>query len=133
MDLFALVPAFGMTSDPVLMHLDMLLDDDRVFQTVRADLARLDHPPDTPIPGVERIFAQIGPGTQHRLRPAQQPADHPHPIGQETAVRRMMDSRLPNLRFSSFLYVILRMRSPELWRRLETGDAVSQTLPSQRE
>src|SRR5947209_7900587 len=40
MDLFQWVPAHSMTSDPVLMHLDTLLDDDVLLQTVKTDLAR---------------------------------------------------------------------------------------------
>jgi len=39
-DLFALVPAAGLALDPVLAHLDTLLDDDALYQRVRADLAR---------------------------------------------------------------------------------------------
>ena len=40
MDLFALVPKLGLEMDPILTQLDRLLDDDVVFQTVKADLAR---------------------------------------------------------------------------------------------
>jgi IS5 family transposase len=40
MDLFALVPKLGLEMDPVLTQMDHLLDDDIVFQRVRADLAR---------------------------------------------------------------------------------------------
>jgi IS5 family transposase len=40
MNLFELVPALGMELDPVLMQLDTLLDDDTLFQTIKADLAR---------------------------------------------------------------------------------------------
>jgi transposase, IS5 family len=40
MDLFELVPALGRELEPELTQLDHLLDDDRLFQTVRADLAR---------------------------------------------------------------------------------------------
>jgi IS5 family transposase len=40
MNLFELVPALGLELDPELTQLDQLLDDDRVFQTVRADLVR---------------------------------------------------------------------------------------------
>jgi transposase, IS5 family len=40
MDLFELVPALGLELDPELARLDRLLDDDRLFQTVRADLVR---------------------------------------------------------------------------------------------
>jgi IS5 family transposase len=40
MNVFDLVPALGMTMDPVLMQLDTLLDNDALFQTVKEDLAR---------------------------------------------------------------------------------------------
>src|ERR1700674_5325912 len=39
-DLFALVPALSLRFEPVLARLDSLLDDDTLFRTVRADLAR---------------------------------------------------------------------------------------------
>jgi IS5 family transposase len=39
-DLFALVPSAGLALDPVLARLDILLDDDDLYQRVRADLAR---------------------------------------------------------------------------------------------
>lgn len=39
-DLFALVPKLSLEMDPVLTQLDRLLDDDVVFQRVRADLAK---------------------------------------------------------------------------------------------
>jgi IS5 family transposase len=39
-DLFALVPALTLAFEPVLAQLDRLLDDDTVFQAVKADLAR---------------------------------------------------------------------------------------------
>ena len=45
LDLFALVPKLGLAMDPILTQLDALLDDDFVFQKVRADLA-LTLPPD---------------------------------------------------------------------------------------
>lgn len=38
-DLFALVPSAGLALDPVLAQLDRLLDDDDLYQRVRADLA----------------------------------------------------------------------------------------------
>jgi len=38
-DLFALVPSAGLALDPVLAQLDTLLDDDALYQRVRADLA----------------------------------------------------------------------------------------------
>ena len=40
LDLFALVPQLGLELDPVLTELDALLDDDVLFQCVRADLVR---------------------------------------------------------------------------------------------
>jgi IS5 family transposase len=40
MNLFELVPALGRELRPELAQLDRLLDDDRLFQTVRADLVR---------------------------------------------------------------------------------------------
>ena len=39
-DLFALVPSAGLALDPVLAQRDTLLDDDDLYQRVRADLAR---------------------------------------------------------------------------------------------
>jgi IS5 family transposase len=39
-DLFALVPALTLAFEPVLARLDVLLDDDTLFQAVRADLSR---------------------------------------------------------------------------------------------
>lgn len=39
-DLFALVPSAGLALDPVLAQLDTLLDDDALYQRVRADLSR---------------------------------------------------------------------------------------------
>lgn len=40
MDLFALVPTLGREMDPILTQLDRLMDDDVVFQKVKASLAR---------------------------------------------------------------------------------------------
>jgi IS5 family transposase len=40
MDLFALVPKLGLEMDPILTQLDSLLDDDVIFQKIRADLAQ---------------------------------------------------------------------------------------------
>src|SRR5947209_1352299 len=40
LNLFDLVPNLGMELEPVLMRLDELLTDDRLFQTVKADLAQ---------------------------------------------------------------------------------------------
>ena len=39
-DLFALVPAANLALDPVLSRLDILLDDDELYQRVRADLSQ---------------------------------------------------------------------------------------------
>src|SRR5919204_1565509 len=39
-DLFALVPALELRFEPELAELDRLLDDDHLFQQVKADLAR---------------------------------------------------------------------------------------------
>jgi IS5 family transposase len=39
-NLFEQIPAWGLETDPVLTQLDRLLDDDRLFQTVKQDLAR---------------------------------------------------------------------------------------------
>jgi transposase, IS5 family len=39
-DVLALLPAPGMQLDPVLTQIDALLDDDVLFQTIRADLAK---------------------------------------------------------------------------------------------
>jgi IS5 family transposase len=39
-DLFALVPAASLVFDPVLSRLDILLDDDELYQRVRADLSQ---------------------------------------------------------------------------------------------
>jgi transposase, IS5 family len=43
MDLFALVPALSLQTDPVLTQLDRLLDDDALFQHARPPMD--DHPP----------------------------------------------------------------------------------------
>ncbi len=40
LDLFAMVPKLGLEMDPILSQLDPLLDDDVVFQKIRADLAK---------------------------------------------------------------------------------------------
>lgn len=40
LDLFSLVPRLGLAMDPILTELDSLLDDDVVYQKLRADLAR---------------------------------------------------------------------------------------------
>ena len=39
-DVFARVPELAEQTDPVLLQLDRLLDDDQLFQQVRADLVR---------------------------------------------------------------------------------------------
>ncbi len=54
-DLFELVPALGIETDPVLARLDTLLDDDQLFQLVKTDLSRryprtlIDGRPSTPV------------------------------------------------------------------------------------
>src|SRR5690349_207607 len=40
LNLFEYIPALGIETDAVLTHIDNLLDDDVLFQAVRADLAR---------------------------------------------------------------------------------------------
>ena len=61
-DLFTLVPALGMITDRVLMQLDHLLDDDALFQAVKADLARrfprtrIDGRPSTPVEVILRLL-----------------------------------------------------------------------------
>lgn len=62
MNLFALVPALGMELDPLLMRLDRLLDDDALFQAVKADLMKR-HPrtatdgrPSTPVEVIMRTL-----------------------------------------------------------------------------
>jgi IS5 family transposase len=62
LDLFTLVPTLGMTMEPVLVRLDALLDDDALFQAVKADLAcrrprtRIDGRPSTPVEVVLRML-----------------------------------------------------------------------------
>ncbi len=62
LDLFALVPTLGMVMEPVLVRLDTLLDDDTLFQAVKADLARrrprtrIDRRPSTPVEVVLRML-----------------------------------------------------------------------------
>src|SRR3954471_25091747 len=62
LDLFALVPALGRALEPVLARLDTLLDDDTLFQLVKADLARRrprtrsDGRPSTPVEVVLRML-----------------------------------------------------------------------------
>jgi IS5 family transposase len=40
MDLFALVPALSLAMEPILAQLDQLLEDDGLFQRLKADLRR---------------------------------------------------------------------------------------------
>jgi transposase, IS5 family len=62
MNLFALVPALSLALDPVLTQLDHLLDDDTLFQTVKADMARRrprtlrDGRPSTPVEVILRML-----------------------------------------------------------------------------
>lgn len=62
MDLFALVPALSLAMDPVLAQLDQLLDDDTLFQRVKADwLRRAPHTatrgrPSTPVEVMLRLL-----------------------------------------------------------------------------
>jgi transposase, IS5 family len=62
MNIFELVPALSLTMEPVLAQLDNLLDDDTLFQAVKADLARR-HPrtlqdgrPSTPVEVILRML-----------------------------------------------------------------------------
>src|SRR2546427_7312000 len=62
MDLFALIPTLSMAMEPVLAQLDRLLDDDVLFQRVKADLLRR-HPhtvtrgrPSTPVEVILRML-----------------------------------------------------------------------------
>jgi transposase, IS5 family len=62
MNLFALVPALSMALDPVLTQLDRVLDDDTLFQAVKADLAHrcsrtpIDGRPSTPVEVILRML-----------------------------------------------------------------------------
>jgi transposase, IS5 family len=62
MDLFAIVPALSLAMDPILTQLDQLLEDDALFQRVKADLLRrAPHPatrgrPSTPVAVVLRML-----------------------------------------------------------------------------
>ena len=62
MDVFAVVPALSVTLDRVLAQLDTLLDDDTLFQAVKADLAkrfprtRSDGRPSTPVEVILRLL-----------------------------------------------------------------------------
>lgn len=62
MNIFELVPALGMAMEPTLVQLDHLLDDDHLFQAIKADLARrfprtlVDGRPSTPVEVVLRML-----------------------------------------------------------------------------
>ena len=62
LNLFGFVPTLGMAMEPVLAQLDTLLDDDTLFQLVKADLARrrprtrIDGRPSTPVEVVLRML-----------------------------------------------------------------------------
>jgi IS5 family transposase len=62
MNLFELVPALSLELDPVLTQLDRVLDDDTLFQAVKADLAHrfprtpLDGRPSTPVEVILRML-----------------------------------------------------------------------------
>jgi len=62
LNLFELVPTLSMAMEPVLAQLDTLLDDDTLFQAVKADLARrrprtpIDGRPSTPVEVVLRML-----------------------------------------------------------------------------
>ncbi len=61
-DLFDLVPALGMRTDQVLMHLNNLLDDDTLFTAIKADLVQrfprtlIDGRPSTPVEVILRML-----------------------------------------------------------------------------
>ena len=61
-DVFAVVPALSFTLDRVLAQLDTLLDDDTLFQAVKADLAKrfprtlIDGRPSTPVEVILRLL-----------------------------------------------------------------------------
>ncbi len=62
LNLFELVPALGLETDPVLTRLDAILDDDELFQLVKADLTRryprtpIDGRPSTPVEVILRML-----------------------------------------------------------------------------
>jgi transposase, IS5 family len=62
MNLFALVPTLSLALDPILTQLDRVLDDDTLFQAVKADLARrrprtrTDGRPSTPVEVILRML-----------------------------------------------------------------------------
>ncbi|MGI9174948.1 MAG: ISNCY family transposase, partial [Rhodothermales bacterium] len=61
-DLFKMVPSLSMQMDPILAQMDHLLDDDHLFQAVKADLARrrprtrITGRPSTPVEVVLRLL-----------------------------------------------------------------------------
>src|ERR671938_1076270 len=61
-DVFAVVPALSFTLDRVLAQLETLLDDDTLFQAVKADLAKrfprtlIDGRPSTPVEVILRLL-----------------------------------------------------------------------------
>src|SRR5215204_1245635 len=62
MNIFALVPALSFTIEPALARLDSLLDDDVLFQQIKADLAKrfprtlIDGRPSTPVEVILRML-----------------------------------------------------------------------------
>lgn len=62
MNWFTLVPTLSLALDPVLTQLDRVLDDDTLFQAVKADLARrrprtqIDGRPSTPVEVILRLL-----------------------------------------------------------------------------
>jgi IS5 family transposase len=62
MNLFASIPTLGMRMDPILAQMDTLLDDDILFQTVKADLVKrfpataTDGRPSTPVEVILRML-----------------------------------------------------------------------------
>jgi IS5 family transposase len=64
-DLFSLVPGWALRFEPELAELDRLLEDDQLFQQVRADLARR-RPrtlqtgrPSTPVEVILRLLGRV--------------------------------------------------------------------------
>ncbi len=60
----------------------------------RYPMQLLGQPAHAPHPGPEDLLAQACPRSQHRLRPPQEAAEHPHPVRQEATVRGMVHGRL---------------------------------------
>jgi IS5 family transposase len=62
MNLFDVVPTLYCSIEPILTHLDPLLDDDRLFHAVKADLAKrrprtlVDGRPSTPVEVILRML-----------------------------------------------------------------------------